>query len=309
MKTFNPAELKRLFIPSEKSSGEDNGQVTIIGGSKLFHGAPLLALKVASRMVDMVFFASPEPSVGRIAEHMKSKLMSFIWVPWEDLEAYIEKSDAVLVGPGLMRFGSEVGNQKSDIGYQKSDDRKPRTEKQKLDGDGRKTRDITKRLLLNYPNKKWVIDAGSLQVMDPEWIPEGSIITPNKKEFEMLFKVKFPKVGSDYYEVDIEDMVDIYAHKYKCIIVLKGQKTIVSSSDYSRVISGGNPGLTKGGTGDVLAGLTVALLAKNDPFLTACSASYIEKKAADELYEKVGVNYNADDLTDQIPKTLHKLNS
>ena len=65
--------------------------------------------------------------------------------------------------------------------------------------------------------------------------------------------------------------------------------------------------MTKGGTGDVLAGLTVALLAKNKPFLAASSASFIEKSAGDELYKKVGVGYNADDLANKIPETLHSL--
>ena len=48
------------------------------------------------------------------------------------------------------------------------------------------------------------------------------------------------------------------------------------------------------------------LLAKNDPFLAAASASYIIKAAADDLYNKVGVNYNADDLADKIPETFWK---
>src|SRR3990167_11099539 len=107
MKIFNPSELKKLYKPKQDSSNEDNGSVTIIGGSKLFHGAPLLSLKVASRIVDMVFFASPEPSVGSVAGRIKSSLFSFIWIPWKDLGAYIEKSDAVLIGPGFMSFRGE----------------------------------------------------------------------------------------------------------------------------------------------------------------------------------------------------------
>src|SRR3989344_7790940 len=104
---FDPKELKELYKPAEDSNGEDNGSVVIIGGSSLFHGAPLLSLKVASRICDMVFFTSPEPSLGKIAENFKSKLFSFIWVPWEEVDKYIEKSDAVLIGPGFLRFKSE----------------------------------------------------------------------------------------------------------------------------------------------------------------------------------------------------------
>jgi NAD(P)H-hydrate epimerase len=104
MKTFEKSDLNKLYKPEKGSSGEDNGQVTIIGGSKLFHGAPLLSLKVASRIVDMVFFASSQPCMGEIAQRIKSDLFSFIWVPWDEVAQYIKKSDAVLIGPGLMRY-------------------------------------------------------------------------------------------------------------------------------------------------------------------------------------------------------------
>jgi hydroxyethylthiazole kinase-like uncharacterized protein yjeF len=282
MKIFSENSLKNLYRPAVDSSGEQNGQVTIIGGSRLFHGAPLLSLKVASRAVDMVFFASPDPSVGDIADRVKSKLMSFIWVPWEDVEAYVEKSDAVLIGPGFMRFGSE---------------KTPHEERNYENHlEGRLTREITESLLIKFPRKRWVIDGGSLQVMEPEWIPNGAILTPNTKEFELLFKVKLQM-----------SEVKTAAKKYNCVIVAKGPETIVCSPKECVLVKGGNPGLTKGGTGDILAGLTVALAAKNDPFLAASSASYLVKASADDLYGKTGVNYNADDLADNIPQTLAKL--
>lgn len=272
MKTFDTNELGRLYKPAKNSSGEDNGQVTIIGGSDLFHGAPLLSLKIASRIVDMVFFSSPEASVGKVAEEMKSKLLSFIWVPWQDIEAYVEKSDAVLIGPGFMRFGSE---------------KTPEDKREHFSHEeGKQSREITEKLLKKFPKKKWVIDAGSLQVMEPQWIPTGSIVTPNKKEYEMLFG-----------DLDAQEA----SKKYNCIIVQKGPVAIVSSAEEIVEIANGNAGLTKGGTGDVLAGLTTAFFAKNDAFLSACAASYLTKAAADELFKKVGTNYNADDLADTIP--------
>lgn len=276
MRIFNPGELKKLYRPPTDSSGEDNGSVVIIGGSHLFHGAPLLALKVASKFVDMVFFASPDPSVGEVAARVKSALFSFIWVPWEETDDYIKKADAVLIGPGLMRFNKE--NQKSKVKDQNW-----------CDGACQRTREITHGFLEKYKDKKWVIDAGSLQTMDSDWIPEGAIITPNLKEFKGLFRTE----GN-------EETVKEMARKYKCIIVLKGVETIVASPGDSVVVKGGNAGLTKGGTGDTQAGLTVALLAKNDSFLAASAASYFVKTAADELYKKVGTNYSADDLVNMV---------
>jgi len=239
----------------------------------LFHGAPLLALKAASRTVDMVFFSSPEPSLGDIANGLKSQLSSFIWVPMEEVESYIAKSDAVLIGPGFMRFESESVS--------------PGVREVECDEGCQKSRDLTQKLLTQFPGKKWVIDAGSLQTMEVSWIPKNAILTPNAKEFTYLF-------GGDLSPQEA-------AKKYGCIVVVKGPTTRVCSPEKCVEIKGGNAGMTKGGTGDTQAGLTVGLLAKNEPFLAATSASYIIKKAADELYAKVSTMYSADDLASQIP--------
>lgn len=262
---FGPDDLKKLWRPRENSSGEDNGQVTVIGGSRLFHGAPMLAVKAASRLADMVFFASPERELEKIA-----RLNSFIWIPWDDLDAYIEKSDAILIGPGLMRFRSET-NKNEEI---KNGNR-----------EGERTRVLTKSLLGKFPHKKWVIDGGSLQVMEAGWIPENAILTPNKKEFEILFGAEKP-----------EDM----AKKYRCVIVSKGPVAYITNGEITYEINGGNAGLTKGGTGDVLAGIIVGLLAKNPPLLAAAAGTYLIKKAAERLFERVGYNYNADDVAEEV---------
>ena len=263
---FGLEDLKKLWRPREDSDGEDNGQVTIIGGSSLFHGAPMLAAKAASRIVDMVFFASPERELEKVA-----KLNSFIWIPWEEIEDYAAKSDAVLIGPGFLRFRSEkISNEERRLA---------------CDEECMKTKEITKHLLEKFPDKKWVIDGGSLQVMDAKWIPQNAVITPNKKEFEILFGAEKP-----------EDM----ARKYEGVIVSKGPTGYVTDGETTYEIKGGNAGLTKGGTGDVLAGITVGLLAKNPPLLAAAAGAYLIKKTAEALYEKVGYNFNADDVSEKV---------
>jgi len=290
MEEFKEKELRKLFKPAANSAKEDNGKVTIIGGSSLFHGAPILALKTASRIVDMVFFSSPEPSVGKVAEKIKSQLGSFIWVPFGEVGEYIQKSDAVLIGPGFMRYRKE--SQSLSCKHQKL-----------CDEEGYKTKRITETFLRQFPQKQWVIDAGSLQVMDKKFIPKNAILTPNRKEFQMLFNLK-SQISNFKTKSQILNLVKQKAEEYRCIIVLKLAQTIVCSPDKCVVIEGGNAGLTKGGTGDVLAGLTVGLVAKNEPFLAACTASFILKKAADQLYKKVGFAYNADDLAQKIPEVL-----
>ena len=101
--------------------------------------------------------------------------------------------------------------------------------------------------------------------------------------------------------------MDAVANTYHCIVLLKGPKYIVSDGAHTQVIEGWNAGMTKGGTGDVLAGLIASLACKNDPFLATIAGSFINKKAGDELYASVGPFFNASDLAAQIPKTMKAL--
>lgn len=270
MKKFEPGILKKLYLPPKNSHKGENGKLTIIGGSHLFHGASLWALKVASRIVDMVFYSST-PQNNKLTEILKSKLYNFMAIDRDEIGDYIQESDAILLGPGLPR---EEGREK----------------------DEESTRILTERLLKSYPNKKWIIDAGSLTEMEPEWLRSlngNVIITPHKKEFKMLF-------GLEATEQKVFEM----AKKYNCTILLKGHEDIVCSPDQCVKITGGNAGMTKGGTGDVLAGLVSALACKNDLFLAACAASYFNKKAGDELYKRVGPYFNASDLCEEIPRVM-----
>lgn len=139
--------------------------------------------------------------------------------------------------------------------------------------------------------------------MEAKLIPKGAILTPNKKEFEILFGVSL----RDLRKIkDLACTVTRQARNYKCIIVLKGPTTIVSNGERTFLVKGGNAGLTKGGTGDVQAGVTVGLLAKNDPFLAACAASYIVKKTAENLYKSKGFYYNSEDLADSLSSLSFK---
>lgn len=282
---FSENNLKNLWRPEKTAGKLRGGQVTIIGGSELFHGAPILALKAASRIVDMVYFASPKESKP-VADRIKASLSSFIWIPYEDLESYIAKSEAVLIGPGLMRYKKEKGIDSGAV----------------CDDEGKKTKVLSERLFEQFPEKKWVIDGGSLQVMDPRLIPKGAILTPNKKEFMMLF--------STQVEEDIEKMAGKVAEeaaKYNCVIALKGPVTIVAGKDEVLLINGGSPGLIKGGTGDIVAGLAAAFLAKNEPVLAAAAANLIVKRAGEELEKERGLMFNADDVAEQVPKTWGRL--
>jgi len=270
---FDTEDLKKLYIPPSGSHKRQNGKVLIIAGSKLFHAASLWPLKVASRIVDMVYYSSVSENNELVAK-AKEEFRDGIVVPRERIEDYIEEADCVLIGPGLPRSdGEEAGD----------DD----------------TKELTEKLLRNYPSKKWVIDGGSLQTIDRKVLKDLKVVpilTPHQGEFKKLFDL----------ESELEN-VQKMAKEYNCVVLLKGEKDIVASSEDFIKISGGNAGMTKGGTGDVLAGLVASLYCKNDAFLAAKVGSYINKKAGESLEKSVGIYFNASDLADEIPKVMKSL--
>ncbi|HSV95234.1 MAG TPA: ADP/ATP-dependent (S)-NAD(P)H-hydrate dehydratase [Spirochaetia bacterium] len=258
------------------------GQVTIIGGSKLFHGAPILALKAASRMVSMTYFSSPIEDKG-VAEKIKAGLSSFIWVDRNELDSYVAKSDAILIGPGLMRSHSK------EQGFA-------------CDTEGNETRKMSVELFEKYPDKNWVIDGGTLQVVEVTDIPKGAVVTPNGKEFEMMFGEKLKE--------DIEErckQIYNFAKKYELVILTKDTISIASDGKETWSIEGGNSGLVKGGIGDIIAGLTVGLMAKNERLFSVSAATLLIKKAAERLAETRGFMFNADDLVEIVPEIYGSL--
>jgi len=274
---FDSSLLKNLYRPAKDSHKGQNGKLLIIGGSQLFHAASLWALTVASRIVDMVFYSSVEIN-NRIVESIKSEFRNGIVVSRSKLDNYIREADCILIGPGL-----------------------PRTEGQEESDDD--TKEMTERLFAEYPEKKWVVDGGSLQVIEPEILPKSAVITPHKGEFKKLF-------GVEPTDENVEQM----AKKFGIVILVKGEYDVVASPFDSAQgeptcvrVSGGNPGMTKGGTGDVLAGLIAALYCKNGAFLSAAAGSYINKKAGESLEKKMGIYFNASDLANEIPIVMKEL--
>lgn len=261
MEKVTPDIVKLLAKPKPFSHKGDNGRLLIIGGSKRFHGAPLLAAKIASKIVDLVFFYSTLDN-QKLLQKMKEGLAEFINVSPNELDSYADEADCVLIGPGL--------------GY-----------------DNPETKEITNHLLKKFNDTKFLIDADSLKVVDSALFNKNVVVTPHVKEFEILFKVK-PTLEN----------VQKMAKKYEIVILLKGKTDIICSPDSCKINETGNAGMTKGGTGDVLAGLTAALMCKNDNFLAACAGAYLNGLAGDRLKEKKGFWYSASELIKEIPLAL-----
>ncbi len=266
--------LSKLTLPNPNSHKGQNGRVLIIGGSSLFHSASLWAAEVASHFCDIVHYSSTVEN-EKIFLSLKKKFRNGIIIPQEKIMEYAKEDDAILVGSGMMREGKEA----------------------------KYTFDLTKSLIENFPDKQFVFDAGALQVMEPDWLLKlktPAIITPHQKEFEKLFNQPILNLTME----EKTKIVEATARKYQTIILLKAVIDIISDGKQTYVVEGGNAGLTKGGTGDILGGLTTALSATNLSLMAAVSASILLKKTSEKLFQSKGYWYNIDNIIEMIPEVL-----
>lgn len=251
--------LKNLSLAKDGSHKGQNGKLMIIGGSELFHAASKWSLDVASKIVDMVFYSSV-PSNNKLIKEAKENFWNGIIIERKQIESYIDEADVILIGPGMDRSFY--------------------------------TKKLVNKLLKKYSNKKWVIDAGALQMLDVNLLNKNHIVTPHHQEMTLLQQKN--------------DEFDEKNYQANCFCLLKGptDRIFEPKNNYSTEITGGNSGMTKGGTGDVLAGLLAALYCKNNALESCLIASYINKKAGEELYKIQGPYFNSSDLVEMVPQVL-----
>jgi hydroxyethylthiazole kinase-like uncharacterized protein yjeF len=253
----------------------------------------LWSAETASHIVDMVHFASTEEN-NSILTKLKTSFRNGIVVPQKNIPDYVQEDDAILVGPGMVR-GEKTYPKVKDISSVFA-----------LTEEADITRGLVRYLINNFPEKRFVFDAGAVQMMDAEWLKDlktKAIVTPHQLEFETLFGKKI----SDLSDEEKVKAAEEAARTYNCVIILKAVIDIVTDGETTYVVRGGNQGLTKGGSGDVLAGLAVALFAKNGAVPAAVLASYIVKSTADELEKTKGYWYNTEDLVAHLPRTIAKI--
>lgn len=251
--------IKNMYFPDNKSHKGQNGKLLIIGGSELFHAASKWSLDVASKIVDMVFYSSV-PSNNKLITQAKENFWNGIVIERKQIKNYIDEADAVLIGPGMDRSFY--------------------------------TKMLINNLLKKYPNKKWVIDAGALQMLNTKLLNSNHILTPHHQEMSLLQQKS--------------NLFDEENYQANCFCLLKGPTDKIFTPANSKPIEvvGGNAGMTKGGTGDVLAGLLAALYCKSSALDSCLIASQINKKAGEELYKNQGPYFNSSDLVEIIPQIL-----
>ncbi len=295
---FNEKLIKEVIKPPLPDSHKgENGKILIIAGSSLFHGAGLLTAEAVNEVLvsfssitnDMVYFCSTDENI----KYLKARIDNFIGVRREVLDNYIKEVDVILSGPGLMR---EI------------DEKNPHTQREPDF-----TLSATKKILQS--DKKLVLDAGSIQVIDSEDLRDKKniIITPHRKEMAKLFSLDVDDLVTkhDFSNEQIEEVgerVFKISKNFGITILLKGPIDIISGRSGWYYVGGGSAGMTKGGTGDVLAGIAAALFTRSDdPLLTAATASYINKKVGETLEEKNAWFFNSSDLVKQMPKVLKEI--
>jgi NAD(P)H-hydrate epimerase len=156
-----------------------------------------------------------------------------------------------------------------------------------------------------------VIDAdglNNLSALEQWWtlLPRGTVITPHPGEMSRLCKGLKVSGGS----IDRLELARRKAHEWQVTLVLKGACTIIVNPDGHTCINWTvNPALATAGTGDVLAGMVVGLLAqKLVPFDAASTAVYLHTAASELVSKDIGhAGLLASDLLPQIPRALFNI--
>ena len=133
-----------------------------------------------------------------------------------------------------------------------------------------------------------VLDADALNIISENktwlsFLPERSIITPHPKEFERLFG----KTDNSQQRLELQREM---SKQYNIIIVLKGANTSITFPNGSCFFnSTGNPGMATAGSGDVLTGIILSLLAQRyTPEEAAIIGVFMHGRAGDIAASKLG---------------------
>jgi len=100
-----------------------------------------------------------------------------------------------------------------------------------------------------------------------------------------------------------------FAEGHRVIVVLKGARTVVARPDgFAAICPTGNPGMATAGTGDVLTGMIVGLLAQRlNPWDAACAATYLHGLAGDMAAMDIGpIGMTAGDVIERIPHAIRQ---
>ena len=271
------------YLPKRPADGHkgDFGKLFVLAGSEGYTGAPVLAARGALRTgAGLVFLGVPREIYSIVAVKCDEAMPFPLSERYEEILEKAKGCDVALIGPGLGRH--------------------PKTEK-------------LVRALLEDLDIPVVLDAdginamcGHIDILDKRSAP--TVLTPHAGEFARLTGCPLP----------IRDRLTAartFAKEHGCTLVLKGRGTVTADSTGKCWVCGtGNPGMAKGGSGDVLSGMIAALWGQKplrSPHSSlselAALAVWFHGKAGDNCAEKLGeYAMLPSDLVEAIPEVLRE---
>jgi len=146
---------------------------------------------------------------------------------------------------------------------------------------------------------KTVIDADALQ---PD-LPLKGIVTPHAGEFHRISSIRLAESRGAGYKNRIEPVRD-FAKDRGLVVLLKGRVDLITDGTTVRGNSTGNPGMTVGGTGDILAGVVASFYSRAPALRAAVAAAFVNGRAGDLVYKERDFGMVATDLLEKIPEAI-----
>ena len=267
------------FIPARKSASRkgNNGIVLVIGGSYIYHGAPILSSLAALRCgTDLVYTSVPKINVTPT----RAISPNLIVIPLVDQKLTLGAVKKLVGALPRNLHSATIG---MGLAIQEKNSLLHLVES-----------------LLNR-DVRLSLDASALI---PEVLPllanKNVVVTPHTGEFRRLFG----DTPSDSKNERIQ-LVEKHALDNDITILLKGPTDIISNGNTTYLCQKNTPAMTVGGTGDVLSGLVAGLLSNNRNSLeSAAAAAFICGLTGKQVQDKLGLHMTSMDLIDALPSIM-----
>ena len=273
-----PSVLSRRNLKLNK---KDFGHVLVVAGSAHMLGACALCALSAMRSGAGMVTVAVARSLNLTLQKKISNVVMSLSLPensqgaisvkaYDVLKKIFSKFDAVAIGPGL--------------------------------GGNSSTYSFVYKMIENYPGPM-VIDADALNALAQNLkclskVRGPRILTPHGGEMARL-----TGKTAQYIEANRKKVALDFARQYQCVLVLKGQHTIVAAGGTKVIVNTtGNVGMATAGSGDVLTGMIAAFLGQGmDSFAAARWGVYYHGKAGDRAAKhRSKASLIASDIVDSI---------
>lgn len=271
--------IKKMLPPRNANTHKgDYGKILLLCGSRGYTGAAALSAMGALRTgAGLVYLAVPE-SIHAIEA---TKLLEPVVIPLPDkdgmfAQAACDKVNSMISNMDGILIGSGIGQSNGTLSLLES--------------------------VLNNAKCPVVVDADGINILSQhkDILRERTsptILTPHDGEFVRIF---------GHITEDRCQCASDLATELGCIVLLKGHRTIITDGDMCYINQTGNPGMAKGGSGDVLAGMIVSLIGQGiAPLEAAASAAWLHGRAGDLCADSLGqYGMLPQDMVNVLPKLL-----